>query len=59
MKREEQMEAEKCMPDMVTLVQKFAPKIPIAITRDIGHGTDAKAVLIGRKLSIASTAQTF
>ncbi|MDE5910435.1 MAG: hypothetical protein K2H52_17165 [Lachnospiraceae bacterium] len=53
------MEAEKCMPDMVTLVQKFAPKIPIAITRDIGHGTDAKAVLIGRKLSIASTAQTF
>ncbi|MBD5462409.1 MAG: hypothetical protein HDR24_05035 [Lachnospiraceae bacterium] len=47
-----QMEEEKCQPDMVTLVKKFAGKdLPIAVTRDIGHGTDAKGIWIGREFA--------
>lgn len=55
-----QMEAEKCTPDMVTLVRKFVrTNLPVAVTPDIGHGTDAKAALIGSELNLISTAQTF
>lgn len=55
-----QMEAEKCAPDMVTLVCKFAPRdLPIAVTPDIGHGTNAKAIRIGGGLSLFSIKQTF
>lgn len=44
-----EMEREGCVPAMETLVRKFAGKdFPIAVTRDIGHGTDAKGILIGR-----------
>ncbi|MCM1135442.1 MAG: LD-carboxypeptidase [Clostridium sp.] len=44
-----QMEAENCAPDMGTLVKRFADgAMPIAVTRDIGHGTDAKGIMIGR-----------
>ena len=43
-----EMEKENCIPDMVTLVKRKVPKeIPIAVTREIGHGTDSKAILIG------------
>ncbi len=46
-----QMEAEKCMPDIEMLVRKFAPEnLPIAVTRDIGHGSDAKGIVIGQEL---------
>ncbi len=46
-----QMEAEKCTPDMETLVRRLVPKdLPVAVTRDIGHGTDAKGIVIGREL---------
>lgn len=49
-----QMEAEKCVPDMEMLVKKFAgEKLPIAVTKDIGHGTDAKGILIGRELFLS------
>lgn len=45
-----QMEKEKCVPTMETLVRKIVRKdLPIAVTRDIGHGTDAKGILIGRE----------
>lgn len=55
-----QMEAEKSQPDMETLVKKFAGKDqPIAVTKSIGHGTDAKGIWIGRELSLASTTQIF
>ncbi|MEY8268081.1 hypothetical protein AALA79_17130 [Lachnospiraceae bacterium 64-25] len=55
-----QMETEKCAPDMVTLVCKFAPRdLPIAVTPDIGHGTNAKAIRIGGGLSLFSIKQTF
>lgn len=46
-----QMEARECRPTMADMVQGFAGKeLPIAVTRDIGHGTDAKGIVIGRKL---------
>lgn len=47
-----QMEAEKCVPTMEMLVRKFAGKdLPVAVTKDIGHGTDAKGIIIGGKMS--------
>ena len=46
-----EMEQEKCTPTVETLVKKIAGEdLPIAVTRDIGHGTDAKAIVIGKKL---------
>ena len=48
-----QMEKEACTPDMVSLVQSFAgPELPLAKTREIGHGTDSKAIYIGKNLRI-------
>lgn len=49
-----QMEAENCVPDIGALVQKFVRKdLPLAVTRDIGHGTDSKGIIIGRELHLA------
>lgn len=46
-----QMEEENCVPDIKTLIQKFAGKdLPIAVTKDIGHGMDAKGIIIGQEL---------
>ena len=48
-----QMEEEKCIPTVETLVKKFAKEnLPIAVTKDIGHGTDAKGIIIGQELSL-------
>ena len=45
-----EMEEKECVPTMAELVKKIVNKdIPIAVTRDIGHGTDAKAIVIGKK----------
>ena len=45
-----QMEAEQCMPTVEQLLQRFVKKdLPVAVTRDIGHGMDAKAIMIGRQ----------
>ena len=47
------MEAEACQPTMEMLVKKFAGKhLPIAVTHKIGHGTDAKAIVIGAHLRL-------
>ena len=47
------MEQNHCVPDMVTLVKEYAhPETPIAITRDIGHGDNAKAIFIGKEIVI-------
>ena len=44
------MEAEKCTPTVETLIREIAGKeLPIAVTADIGHGIDSKAIIIGRK----------
>lgn len=48
-----QMEAEKCTPTVETLIREIAGKeLPIAVTPDIGHGTDSKAIIIGQKLHL-------
>lgn len=48
-----QMEAEKCMPTVESMVKEIAGKdMPIAVTRQIGHGTDAKAIVIGKEIHL-------
>lgn len=45
-----EMEEKKCSPSMVELVQRIVGKdMPIVVTKDIGHGIDAKAIVIGMK----------
>ena len=49
------MERNHCIPDMVTLVKEYAhPETPIAVTRDIGHGDNAKAIMIGKEIEISA-----
>ena len=46
-----EMEQENCLPTVETLVKRIVGEnLPIAITRYIGHGTDAKAIVIGKEL---------
>lgn len=46
-----EMEAENCVPDVEALVKNIAGKdLPIAITKDIGHGFDSKGIIIGQEL---------
>ncbi len=48
-----QMEAEKCMPDVETLILRITgSQVPVAVTGDIGHGTDAKAIVIGQQIHL-------
>ena len=45
------LEAVKGMPSQVEILKKYVREdIPIAVTRSIGHGTDSKAVWIGKEL---------
>jgi muramoyltetrapeptide carboxypeptidase LdcA involved in peptidoglycan recycling len=44
------MEEEGCEPTIEELVKAFAgKKLPIVKTREIGHGSDAKAIIIGKE----------
>lgn len=46
-----EMEQEKYFPDAKTLVKRIAgTALPIAITRNIGHGTDSKGIMIGQEI---------
>ncbi len=46
-----QMEREGSKPDIVELVRRYAgEKIPLAKTAQIGHGKDAKAIIIGEEV---------
>lgn len=46
-----EMETEKCIPTIETLVKKIVGKdLPLVVTRDIGHGTDSKAIIIGQEI---------
>lgn len=48
-----EMEENRYEPDITTLVQRIVGKdLPIAVTRDIGHGTDSKAIVIGEEMKI-------
>lgn len=45
-----QMEAEQCEPTIIELVKSYVGNdMPIAVTKDIGHGKDAKAIIIGKE----------
>ena len=47
------MEEKGCHPDIITLVKQFAGEnLPIAKTEEIGHYHNAKAIWIGKELSI-------
>ena len=46
-----EMDARKCTPDIVQLVKKYTGSaVPIAVTGQIGHGTDSKGIVIGAEL---------
>ena len=48
-----EMEQENCLPTVETLVKRIVGEdVPIAVTKDIGHGTNSKAILIGRELCL-------
>ncbi len=48
-----EMEAEECEPDMLSLVRAFVgEEMPIARTKEIGHGSDSKAIWIGEEIQI-------
>ena len=48
-----EMEAKGCEPDIVSLVQSFVGyEMPIAQTKEIGHGNDSKAIWIGKEIEI-------
>ena len=45
-----EMEKKQLNPTMAELVQSIVPKsLPIAMTQYVGHGTDARAIVIGRE----------
>lgn len=42
-----------CKPDIITLLREYVGKdMPIAVTGEIGHGVDSKALMIGQKMNI-------
>ena len=46
-----EMEKEEYTPTVVELVKnKVSKDLTLAVTRDIGHGTNAKAIIIGKEL---------
>lgn len=48
-----EMDKEKCTHTVEGLVKRMVSKeLPIVVTRDIGHGTDAKAIVIGQELCL-------
>ena len=48
-----EMEREHCIPTIETLVKAKAGKdLPIAVTKEIGHGTDSKGIVIGQEICL-------
>lgn len=48
-----EMEKENCSPDIVSLVRYFVGNdMPIAVTKEIGHSHDSKAIWIGKEIEI-------
>jgi len=49
-----QMEREKCSPGITELVREYAGAgLPVAKTNEIGHGADAKGIVIGEEISLS------
>lgn len=47
-----EMKEKNCEPNIEELVKSIAgEQIPIAVTEEIGHGTDSKAIIIGKYLN--------
>ncbi len=47
------MKERGCTPDIVALVKRYAgEELPIAVTEEIGHGTDSKGIIIGKALQL-------
>lgn len=47
-----EMESNQCQPTIEMLVKRIAGnQLPIAMTKEIGHGTNSKAILIGQTLT--------
>ena len=47
-----QMEEEQCKPEMPELLLNYVGEdMPIAVTREIGHGMDAKVIMIGVRMT--------
>ena len=47
------MEKEKCIPTVYTILKRIVgDKLPIAMTKEIGHGTDSKAIVIGKEYNL-------
>ena len=48
-----EMEEQDCKPDIVTLLQNYVGEdVPIAVTKEIGHGVDSKAIVIGQEIEL-------
>ena len=48
-----EMEETDCKPDIVTLVRGCVKEdMPIAVTKEIGHGVDSKAIVIGQEMCL-------
>lgn len=48
-----EMEDLECKPDIVTLLQQYVKDdMPIAVTKEIGHGVNSKAIVIGQEISL-------
>ena len=48
-----EMEETECKPDILTLLKEYVGKdMPIAVTKEIGHGVDSKAIVIGQEICL-------
>ena len=48
-----EMEEQDCSLDIVTLLQNYVGKdVPIAVTKEIGHGVDSKVIVIGQEMCL-------
>lgn len=48
-----EMKVRGCTPDIVELVKQYAGgELPVAVTEEIGHGTDSKGIIIGKELQL-------
>lgn len=48
-----QMEKEECVLTVVELLKRIVEEeIPIAVTKNIGHSTDSKAIIIGKEMNL-------
>ena len=47
------MEETDCKPDIITLLKEYVGKdMPIVVTKEIGHGVDSKAIVIGKEICL-------